>query len=240
MTCTVSLFIVDCRTVICSACQLNRACFPVCRYGALQLFQLRRLVVNVLHKHFRTDGIAIFIHHHEYIDTIFRHSTGSSSVAGAGSKRRHAVRRVYGLNIAGVFFGSFLRRPGKRSTIFPRSRIARYGNRGKSCPCCRLHHIIRSRPDDCGDISRAVCNFYLKIFCGLCSLRGGVLCLIAAVRARSERRPRGRCCCVICPCILHLCHAAAAGILREHGKRQFIVYSIRLRAAAAADCDCGL
>ena len=119
MTCTVSLCIVDCRTVICSACQLNRACFPVCRYGALQLFQLRRLVVNVIHKHFCTDGIAIFIRHHEYIDTIFRHSTGSSSVAGAGSNGLYAVRRVYGLNIAGVCGGSFLRRPCKHSVLSP-------------------------------------------------------------------------------------------------------------------------
>ena len=180
---TVSLCIVDCRTVIRSPYQLNRACFPVCRYGALQLFQLRRFVVNVIHKHFCTDGIAIFVRHQEYIDAVFRHSTGSGGIG------LYAVRCVYGLNITGVCFSSFLRRPAKHSALLPCRRIARYGNRGKSVSGCRLHHVIRPRPDDCGDISRAVCDPYLKVFRGLCSLFGGILCLIAAVRARGEHCP---------------------------------------------------
>ena len=189
ISCAVSLFIIDCRTMIRSTGQLDRARFPVCRYGAFQLFQLRRLVVNVCHKLLCLAGIAILVRHQEHIDAVFRHSRGSCGNAEDQISRLCAVRRVYGRNLAGAGAGSLLRRPCKRSTLLPRSRIARYGNRGKPCPCCRFHHIIRSRADDCGGIPRAVCNLYMKIFCGLCSLRGSILCLIAAVPARSQRRP---------------------------------------------------
>ena len=116
---TVSLCIVDCRTVIRSPYQLNRACFPVCRYGALQLFQLRRFVVNFFHKRFCTDRIAIFVRHQEYIDTVFRHGTGSGGIAGARIYRLYAVRRVYGCNLTGVCFASFLSRPVKLCALSP-------------------------------------------------------------------------------------------------------------------------
>ena len=240
ISCAVSLFIIDCRTMIRSTGQLDRARFPVCRYGAFQLFQLRRLIVNGRHKCFCPAGIAILIRHLEYIDAVFRHSTGSGGNAGNKVSRLCAARCVYGRDLACTGTGSLLRRPGKHSALFPCRRVARYGNRGKSCSCCRFHHIIGSRPDDCGDISRAVCNLYMKIFCGLCSLRGSILCLISAIRIRGEHRPCGWCRCRSCPRILHLCHTAAAGILRKHGKGQFRIYGIRSRAAAAPNRDSGL
>ena len=119
VTCAVSFLVIDCRTIIRNACQLDRTCLSVCSYGTIQFFQLRRLVVNFFHKRLRTDGIAIFVRHQEYIDTVFRHGTGSGGIVGARIYRLYAVRRVYGCNLTGVCFGSFLSRPVKLCALSP-------------------------------------------------------------------------------------------------------------------------
>ena len=74
----------------------------------------------------------------------------------------------------------------------------------------------------------------MQVLCGLCRLFCGILCLITAICCRSQCLPCRRCPCRVRPCILHLCHTAATGILRKYRNGQLIVSRVRSGTAAAA------
>ena len=156
----VSLLIVNSCIVICKTNQLYCSRLATC---SCKRFQFRCLIVDFGHKYLCCNRISEFIHHHKFIDTVFRHSTAS-----AGHILSHdTLRRVDKRKCSHTCAASRCNVPDKLCTICPRRRISRYCNGRKGCCRCLLYHLIRSRLHGFRYIACSVCHPYMQVLCSL-------------------------------------------------------------------------
>ena len=160
ISCNVSTLIINSRMVICNTSQPYCSRLAIC---SCKRCQFRCLIVDLGHKHLCCRRVPEFIHHHKFIDTVFRHSTASAGHILSHCPLRRIDKRKWSRTCA-ASLPSF---PCKCGTFCPRRRISRYCNGRKGCCRCLLYHLIRSRLHGFRYISSSICHPYMQVLCSL-------------------------------------------------------------------------